>query len=212
MISRVTEPELEAAAALIRERLDRVMLFTTVQEIRRFCVDQLPKDGLLLEFGVFQAVSTNFFADCLARRGDARSWHGFDSFVGLSDVGYGWDWEKGAFNIGGQMPPVLANVQLHKGWIDDTLPRFLTEHKAEPIAFIHVDVDIYQPAKAVLQLCKPRLQPGSIVLFDELIGFAGWRFHEYKALNEVFEPDEFDYIAFSDFYQAAIRITDKIRR
>lgn len=43
-------------------------------------------------------------------------------------------------------------------------------------------------------------------MFDELLGYAGWRFHEYKALMETFTETEFEYIVFSDQFQAGIRI------
>jgi hypothetical protein len=55
-------------------------------------------------------------------------------------------------------------------------------------------------------LCKPYLTKGSIILFDELIGYASWKYHEYKALNEVFTENEHKYIAFSATQQAAIEI------
>ena len=35
---------------------------------------------------------------------------------------------KGKFNLGGVLPPVKPNVQLHKGWFEETLPGFLDEH------------------------------------------------------------------------------------
>ena len=206
MISRVMDREIEECVELIRENLHHSYLAPTNAEIRDYCLERIPKQGLILEFGVFQAFSTNYMADKLAVLADQRTIHGFDSFEGLSNDGAGWMWEKGRFNLEGKLPIVRDNVRLYKGWIDETLPPFLDAHANETIAFIHIDVDIYEPAKVILELCKPKLCPSSIILFDELIGYAGWKFHEYKALNEVFVPEEYEYIAFSDYFQAAIQI------
>lgn len=206
IIGKVTDKEVEECVQLIRQNLGHAYLSPTDRELREHCLKQIRPDGLILEFGVFRAKSTNLMADFLLSRRDARTLHGFDSFEGLSHDGAGWLWHKGRFNLDGKMPEVRKNVKLHKGWIDDTLPKFLEEHPNEPISFIHIDVDIYEPAKTILTLCKSRLRPGSIIVFDELLGFAGWKFHEYKALNEVFSTDEYEYIGFSDYFQAAIRI------
>jgi hypothetical protein len=206
LLTRVSHAELQGAVDLIRANLGHVYLAPTEREIRHYCLGKIPSEGLVLEFGVFNAESTNYIASELTLRGDQRTLHGFDSFEGLSGDGAGWVWQKGRFSRDGMLPEVLPNVALHKGWIDNTLPVFLEEHPNETIAFIHVDVDIYEPAKTILSLCKDRLRPGSIILFDELIGYAGWRFHEFKALTETFAEDEYEYVAFSDMYQAAIRI------
>ncbi|QRM28279.1 class I SAM-dependent methyltransferase [Microvirga sp. VF16] len=206
LLTRISQEEVQKSVELIRAHLDHVYLAPTDREIRHYALSHIPKEGLVLEFGVFNAESTNYIASELVRRDDTRTLHGFDSFEGLSHDGPGFVWQKGRFNLNGHLPDVLPNVSLHKGWIDDTLPAFLAQYPNETIAFVHVDVDIYEPAKTILSLCKNRLRRGSIILFDELVGYAGWRFHEYKALTEVFSDDEYEYIAFSDFYQAAIRI------
>ena len=206
MLEKVTNIELQACVALIRKNLAHAYLAPTDFAIREYSLKRIPAQGMLLEFGVFKGTSINHIAKTLSAAGDQRTIHGFDSFEGLSHDGAGWVWEKGRFSIGGNLPEVENNVVLHKGWIDDTLPPFLKEHADEKIAFIHVDVDIYEPAKTILSLCKDLLVPGSIIVFDELIGYAGWRLHEYKALCEVFDESEFEYIAFSDKFQATIKI------
>ena len=47
--------------------------------------------------------------------------YGFDSFEGLPDA---WipGFPKGYFDMKGSLPPVAPNVQLIKGWFDETLP------------------------------------------------------------------------------------------
>lgn len=206
LLHKVNEAEIHECVELIRKHLSNAYLAPSRYDIREFCLKRMPAEGMVLEFGVFIGRSINHMGKHLLEKGDKRIIHGFDSFEGLPTDGLGWDWEKGLFNLDGIMPKVESNVKLHKGWIEDTLPPFLNEHKDEKIALLHIDTDIYEPAKLVLTECKSRLVPGSIILFDELIGFAGWRFHEYKALHEVFDESEFEYISFSDAHQAAIRI------
>ena len=206
LLHKVNEAEIQECADLIHKHLANSYLAPGRYEIRQYCLNRMPAQGMILEFGVFIGRSINHIGKYLLETSDQRIVHGFDSFEGLPTDGLGWDWEKGLFNLDGNMPQVESSVLLHKGWIEDTLPPFLEEHKNEKIAFLHIDTDIYEPAKLVLTACKDRLVPGSIILFDELIGFAGWRFHEYKALYEVFDESEFEYIAFSDAHQAAIRI------
>ena len=104
---------------------------------------------------------------CRARRRDV---YGFDSFEGLPE-----NWRNGfpagAFNVDGL--PDVPGAELVVGWFDDTLPGFLDEHEG-PVAFLHVDCDLYSSTKTVLDLVGPRLVPGSIVAFDEYFNFPGW--------------------------------------
>lgn len=134
-------------------------------------------EGAVLQFGVYTGSSIN----ALARIFPTRKIHGFDSFEGLPS-----DWSyvpKGTFDLKGELPSVHDNVILYKGWFDDTLPQWL-ENNDEKIAFLDVDCDIYESASCVLRLLRDRIQVGTIIHFDELIGYYGWQEHEYKALQE----------------------------
>ena len=55
--------------------------------------------------------------------------HGFDSFEWLPER---WrdDRDGGFFDRSGELPPVEANVRLHAGWFEDTLPVFLCRSAA----------------------------------------------------------------------------------
>ena len=47
----------------------------------------------------------------------------------------------------------------------------------------------------------------SILIFDELYNYEGWKEGEFKALKEVFKEDEFEYKAFNiDKQQCVIQI------
>ena len=58
---------------------------------------------------------------------------------GVAAVAVGNRASKGAFDEGGQLPPVLDNVRLTKGWFDQTCHRSWPPRRA--LAFVHLDAD-----------------------------------------------------------------------
>lgn len=158
-------------------------------------------DGLVLEFGVRFGTSIRVLAAMF------NEVHGFDSFEGLPDE---WHHEpKGSYTTKGVVPEVPANVTLHVGWFDSTLPAYLSKHKG-PVRFINVDCDIYSSTKTLLELLAPRIVVGTVIVFDEYIGNEHWREDEYKAFQEAVVKHgwQYEYLSFS-FYtkQVAIRMT-----
>jgi len=135
------------------------------------------QDGLWLEFGVCFGRSINILAKY--RKGLI---HGFDSFQGLPE-----DWKpgepKGSYSTGGRLPNVAENVQLHVGWFEQSLPLFLEEHKG-PVSLVHIDCDLYSSTVTVLSQLADRLVSGSILIFDDFLGFESFEQHEFKALSE----------------------------
>jgi hypothetical protein len=135
------------------------------------------KDGLFCEFGVHSGSTVNFIAQ---RAGGTV--YGFDSFEGLPE-----DWrpgvEKGHFKMDA-LPRVLPNVELVKGWFNESLPGFL---KAKPgqAAFLHIDCDLYSSTRTVFELMGGRIQTGTVLAFDEFFNYPGWRKGEYLALTEL---------------------------
>tara|TARA_Y100000590_G_C15703699_1_gene1007755 strand:- start:113 stop:856 length:744 start_codon:yes stop_codon:yes gene_type:complete len=155
-----------------------------------------------IEFGVFSGTSINFFSKKLKN----KKIYGFDSFEGLKEDWVGTSVPKGTFNLNKKIPTLENNAIPIAGWIQDTLPMFLKE-KNPKINFVHMDVDTYESSKFILESIKPNLVKGSIILFDELYNFEGWDVGEYKALREVFNDDEYKFLAFSkDSAQAVIKI------
>jgi hypothetical protein len=47
-----------------------------------------------------------------------------------------------------------------------------------------------------LKSIKPYLSKNAILLFDNFFNYIGWESGEYKALNEIFNKNEFEYKAF----------------
>lgn len=158
-------------------------------------------EGLVLEFGVRFGNSIHMLAELFP-----QAVHGFDSFEGLPDE---WHHEpKGSYSTKGVIPIVPENVQLHAGWFDQTLPAFLAQH-AGPVKFINVDCDIYSSTKTVLDLLAPRMQVGTVIVFDEYIGNAHWREDEHKAFQEAVTRYgwQYEYLCFSFFTkQVAVRL------
>lgn len=137
-------------------------------------------DGTLAEFGVYKGTSltqiARFFPDRLV--------HGFDSFVGLPDAWGGTSKGAGAFDTGARPPELpVTNVQFHVGWFADTVPVFAQEFSG-PLAFAHLDADLYSSTKTVLDTIGNWFVPGTIVVFDEYFGYHGWQRHEHKAFQE----------------------------
>jgi Macrocin-O-methyltransferase (TylF) len=115
--------------------------------------------------------------------GPTRTIHGFDSFEGLPEDWFG-KFRKGRFDTGGKLPKVRSNVKLHKGWFDETLPKFVAENDG-PVAFLHVDCDLYSSTKTIFQYLGDRIVAGTIILFDEYFNYPGWQQHEHKAFQEL---------------------------
>ncbi|MEO0413476.1 MAG: class I SAM-dependent methyltransferase [Verrucomicrobiota bacterium] len=161
------------------------------------CLKQAQLDGLILEFGVFKGTSITHIAkqvQCPV--------YGFDSFEGLPE-----DWthfqRKGRFSLEGNLPPVPPNVELFKGWFDDSLPPFLADHPGDA-RLIHIDCDIYSSTKTVLTELTPRIKSGTVIVFDEYFNYPGWQKHEHKAFMEFIEATghEFEYIGFASSHFA----------
>lgn len=134
--------------------------------------------------------------------------HGFDSFQGLPE-----DWTHdrpaGTFSTAGTPPADLpANAALHIGMFDDTVLAYLAETD-RPVAFLHIDSDLYSSARTVLFALADRLRPGSVIVFDEFLNYPGWQEHEYRAFMEFVEEYRvrFSYLSFASSYMSvAVRL------
>jgi len=146
--------------------------------LRDFAAECAPPSGMILEFGVFSGHTINRLADRLP----SRRIFGFDSFQGLPEP-WAPGFEKGAFRRS-DLPQVRENVGLVVGWFDQTLHRFLDDHPDDPVSLLHIDCDLYSSTKTVFSLLADRIVPGTIIIFDEYLGFPGWRLHEYRAFQE----------------------------
>jgi hypothetical protein len=196
---------LETTADFVEQHLAAVRMVHSRDEMLDLAVDAIPSKstGLCCEFGVFAGDTITR----MARRRPELTFHGFDSFKGLPE-----DWKPGcgreAFDRGGVLPAVPANVELITGWFHESLPPFLTKHP-EPAAFLHIDCDLYSSTKCVFDLLRGRLTAGTILLFDEYFNYPGWQEGEHKAWSELVTAENvaFEYLAYNDRNeQLAVRI------
>jgi hypothetical protein len=132
--------------------------------------------GMALEFGVGEGTTLRIIAEQMSGRGV----FGFDVFSGLPEA---WrsDFPVGAF-AQDELPEV-PGAELVVGLFDDTLPGFLAEHPG-PVAFLHLDADLYSSTRTVLSALGDRLRAGSVIVFDEYFNYPGWQDHEHKAWGE----------------------------
>lgn len=191
---------LEDTVAFIEERMPGAVSFDTPKELLAHGLTLAPTKGLILEFGVNEGGTVNFIASKL----DGRMVHGFDSFEGLPEDWSGNNMAAGYFSRGGKPPRVKANVRLHKGWFDASLPGFLAANPG-PIAFMHVDCDLYSSTKTIFDLAGDRIAPGTVIVFDEYFNYPNWRAHEHRAFEEFAarSPLAFDYVGYA-FRQVAV--------
>jgi len=164
------------SAGYYEERMIRSRSFKNDLDLLSHAIGIAPNEGLFLEFGVATGRTISHIASM--RQGLV---YGFDSFEGLPE---GW---RTGFHVGyfaGEMPQVKSNVRLIKGLFSETLPPFLRNH-TDPIAFLHIDCDLYTSTKVVLDSICDRLVEGSVIVFDEYFNYPGWRQHEFKAFQEL---------------------------
>jgi hypothetical protein len=172
------------------------------REVLEFALNAIKIEGHYLEFGVYTGGTIRF----VAKRVGGRLVHGFDSFEGLPEAWSGYNLADQTFDVKGRLPRVPRNVRLYPGWFDKTLPDWLKANPG-PVAFMHIDCDIYSSTRTIFSLTADRIVPGTIILFDEYFNFPNWEEHEYKAFQEFVAANEvkYRYLAFAR-QQVALRI------
>lgn len=193
---------LRSTARYVERNMLQVQNFQDKQALMDYALGCAPAHGLFLEFGVYTGRTINH----IAQRTSSLV-HGFDSFQGLSNSQ--GIWRKGQFNTAGALPAVADNVRLHVGWFHETLPGFLETHPG-PVAFLHVDCDIYDSARVAFDHVGERIEPGTVIQFDEYFNHPGWQQGEFKAFQEFVARRglRYEYLGYLErAMQVAVRIT-----
>jgi hypothetical protein len=144
-------------------------------------VPRVNASQVILEFGVDSGRTVGV----LGKAFQDRIVYGFDSFEGLPE-----DWRPGLFDKGAfgrdSLPGGLPmNVQLVKGWFEETLPPFRRHFLLDrTVGLLHVDCDLYSSTRTVLSGLNDQIVPGTVMVFDELINYPGYEDHEIRALAE----------------------------
>jgi len=143
---------------------------------------------LWLEFGVASGKTINYISEFTNEKV-----YGFDSFEGLPEK---WrdGYNKGAFNRNGILPKVNSNVELIKGWFNETLLNFIQTHDKK-VSFIHIDADLYSSTKYILDVLKNYMDKDCIIIFDELVNYQGFDGDngELRAFYEFIIENNVDY-------------------
>ncbi len=141
---------------------------------RKYVVAQLVSavahvPGAMAECGVYNGATAFFMARSTAAAGAPRSLHLFDSFEGLSPPGArdGTYWSAGQMAMSEeaarQSLAGFQGVTLHRGWI----PERFQDVESERFAFLHIDVDLYQPTLDTLEFFYPRIVAGGVIVCDD---------------------------------------------
>lgn len=164
------------SAGYYTERMETAAREPDPDSLLRSAFARCDPAGLAMEFGVASGRTANLLAGLTD-----GTVHGFDSFAGLPE-----DWRpgfpRGAFAHA--IPSLRPNVALEIGVFEETLPRFAARHRGARAGFVHVDCDLYSSTRTVFEHCAPMIGPGTVIVFDEYLNYAGWRRHEYRAFQE----------------------------
>jgi hypothetical protein len=195
---------LAETVTFVEEQMPRSKSFNNKFSLLQAALDctSLP-DGLYCEFGVYSGSTINFIATRIP-----KTIYGFDSFEGLPE-----DWqpgvEKGTFQMK-SLPRVRKNVELKKGWFNQSVPAFALEHR-ENCSFVHIDCDLYSSTKTVFDILGDRIVKGTVLVFDEFFNYPGWKEGEFRAFQEFISARSlhFEYLGYVMCdEQVAVRITD----
>ncbi len=170
-------------------------------------------EGDILEFGVFMGQSLsmlsyayrfNWINDMLRRI------VGFDSFEGLDEEFEGHPrWKQGFCKINHRLNTILpvgspvtpkgvidlfavcklSPPELEVGKFSDVIPKVIG-NKYKKAALVHIDCDLYEATRDVLNYLEPILQDGTMILFDDWFNYKGNpRKGEARAFKEFLEKN-----------------------
>lgn len=196
-----------AAQAMVATHFGDAKALNTDAALLKFGSDHVTLRGVFMEMGVCTGKTINFVA---ALNPEQHIW-GFDSFDGLPEPWTRTDITapQGTFrvNVEGWMPPVLHNVTLVKGMFHETLPQFKKQVlKSIPIAFLHVDCDIYASTKEIFDQLAENVVSGTIIVFDEFYNYPEAELHEFRAFQEFLERTGKRpvYLAYNQYFEQAV--------
>lgn len=159
-------------------------------------ITNLPGD--IVELGVFKGTSLIRFATYreLLENVNSRKIIGFDSFGEFPKTNYEEDklLRQNFIDSAGSSLSVndleecfkhkgIKNVELVKGDILKELPLYIKNKPQLRISLLHIDTDIYEPAKMALEILYDKIVGGGVIIFDDYGTFPG----ETKAVDEFFK-------------------------
>jgi hypothetical protein len=157
--------------------------------------------GEIVEFGIFKGNSFFRwikFRDLLEQT-NSRKIIGFDIFGDFPEANFKDDKRKRdafvAETKGGksisyeEIAELLKkqnlekNVEIIKGDILQTLDQYIEDNPHLKISLLHIDVDLYEPSKLILEKLYNKVTKGGIIVLDDYGAFAGTN----KAVDDFFK-------------------------
>ena len=190
--------------------------------------------AMFLEFGVYYGDSAKMIATLLDNStndhdGSAPILDAFDSFHGLPEqwnmnsshptIGFAPTGTFRVLNASKLIKDLIKsykNLKVHVGLFQTTLKSYLHDrhrlHEGSVVAFAHIDCDLYSSTKFVLNALKPYLRKGSVLQFDELVGWPGWNIGgEFRALEELMKTSGVAILFMYSAGQAVSCVVDDLR-
>ncbi len=173
--------------------------FTSRNLVLQMCVGlSLRVPGNIIEFGVAYGGSTRVIRESLTRFSGScddapfrdKKIFALDSFEGLRERYESV--EAGHFAC---EPPQIDGVEIVKGYFEDTLTPELAL-AVGPVAFAHLDADLYTSTTCALNFLTPLLNSGSLLLFDQYTAGGG---QEQRAFEHWREGNAIQTLAVAEF-------------
>ena len=128
--------------------------------------------GAVIEVGVWRGGTGAILASALARTGSAEKVYLCDTFRGVPKAGHndllyrgGEHSDTSVGHVSGLLKSLsLGNAVLLAGVFPDETGEQIP---AGPVSLCHIDVDVYESARAIVAWVDNRMPPGSILVFDD---------------------------------------------
>ena len=157
-------------------------------------------DGNIIEMGYGYGVSIKAICNCMKNKTIQHNIWVYDSFEGFptpTEEDYGPEnvskmkslkgFFKGNYNEALKIQNLVnIKVTVVKGFFEDVLP---LQYDETPIAYLHLDCDLYSSLKTCLEHLYPFVVSGGIIAFDEYLDKKDHRLFPgaKKAIDEYFE-------------------------
>lgn len=171
---RITRINNEVNPILLTLKMARTLLY-----MNRVFEEIGKRKGVFVECGIGKGRTFAVLAILAALEGRGRKLFGFDSFVGFPEPSQKdnsprlpkkGDWNTNSValirkRLAAAGISLAANntIEIIPGFFNDTLP--VWNH--EPIALLHLDVDLHDSYAICLEKLYPRVVSGGAILFDE---------------------------------------------
>jgi O-methyltransferase len=150
-----------------RKYPDKVRFHAWWLQIERLRREEIP--GVFVELGVYQGES----AEIIHQMDPEREFHLFDTFEGFHASDLSVETGEAATytpdHFADTNVRAVANrlsnenkVRFHTGYFPETAVGF-----DKPVAFVNMDVDLYNPTRSGLELFYPRLSPGGVLVVHD---------------------------------------------